>query len=88
MNLLFDKFYEDLPIRKVGISVGRLSDNNSIQLNLFENYKETKLEQNMNKTIDEISTKFGKNSILPASALLKDSTLIERNKKIGGHNAR
>ena len=32
--------YEDLPIRKVGISVGKLTDNNSIQLNLFENYEE------------------------------------------------
>jgi len=84
---IFDKFYEDLPIRKVGISVGKLSDNNSIQLNLFESFKEIKEEQDMNKAIDEISNKFGKNSIIPASALLNDSTLIERNKKIGGHNA-
>ena len=84
---IFEKFYENLPIRKVGISVGRLSDNNSIQLNLFESYKDITQENNMNKTIDEISIKFGKNSIIPASALLNDSTLIERNKKIGGHNA-
>ena len=78
---IFDKFFEDLPIRKVGISVGHLSDNNSIQLNLFESFKEIKQEKDMNKAIDEISNKFGKNSIVPASALLRDSTLIERNKK-------
>lgn len=37
--------------------------------------------------IDEIKNKYGKNSILKASALLPDSTIIERNKKIGGHAA-
>lgn len=84
---LFDRFSEDLPIRKVGITVGRLSDNNSIQLNLFENYEQIKTTNQMNNALDEITNKFGKNSIIPASALLSDSTLIERNKKIGGHNA-
>ena len=33
------------------------------------------------KTIDYITNKFGKNSILRASALLEDSTVQERNKK-------
>ena len=84
---LFDQFYEELPIRKVGISVGKLSDNNGIQLNLFEKYETIKNTKQINNTLDEITNKFGKNSILPASSLLKDSTLIERNKKIGGHNA-
>ena len=37
-------------------------------------------------TIDDIKNNFGKNSILPASSLLADSTIIERNKKIGGHH--
>lgn len=86
MNL-FDRFYEDLPIRKVGISVGHLSDNIGIQLNLFEKYDDIKNTKQINSTLDEITNKFGKNSILPASSLLNDSTLMERNKKIGGHNA-
>ena len=37
--------------------------------------------------VDEIKNKFGKNSIVKASSLLDYSTAIERNKKIGGHNA-
>lgn len=84
---LFDRFYENFPIRKIGISVGGLSDKNNIQLNLFEKYDEIKINNQINYTIDEITEKFGKNSLIPASALLKDSTLIERNKKIGGHHA-
>lgn len=84
---LFDRFYENLPIRKVGISVGKLSDKKHLQLNLFENYENIKITNQINYTVDQITNKYGKNSLIPASALLKDSTLIERNKKIGGHNA-
>ena len=46
-----------------------------------------KKEDNKNKVIDEITSKHGKNSLLKASALLSDSTIKDRNKKIGGHNA-
>lgn len=84
---LFDRFYENLPIRKVGISVGKLTDKTHIQLNLFEKYEKIESSNQVNNTLDEITTKYGKNSLIPASALLKDSTLIERNKKIGGHHA-
>ena len=85
--LLFDKFYKDSPIRKVGVSVGNLSDKNSLQLNLFENFEEVKKEETKEKVIDEINDRFGKNSLLKASSLLQDSTIRERKKKIGGHNA-
>ncbi len=85
--LLFDRFYNGLPIRKVGVSAGRLSDKDSIQLNLFEDFEKTKKEDESNKAIDEITNKFGKNSLLKASSLLEDSTVKDRNKKIGGHNA-
>ena len=85
--LLFDRYYTGLPIRKVGVSAGRLSNKDSIQLNLFESFEDTKKEEVKEKTIDEITSKFGKNSILKASALLEDSTVKDRNNKIGGHNA-
>lgn len=85
--LLLDRYYTGLPIRKVGVSVGNLSDKNSIQLNLFEDFEKVQKEEIKEKTIDTITNKFGKNSLLKASALLQDSTVKERNKKIGGHNA-
>ena len=85
--IIFDKYYNGLPIRKVSICLGNIITKKGTQLNLFENYEKIQQEEQINKTIDEIKNKFGKNSILKASSLLEDSTIIERNKKIGGHNA-
>ncbi len=85
--MIEDKFYENLPIRKVSISYSSLSDKQGIQLNIFESLKDIEEKTFLNNTIDEIKNKFGKNAILNASALLGDSTIIERNGKIGGHNA-
>lgn len=84
---MFNKFYEDYPIRKVSISLGGLENNTTEQLNLFEEYTEKVKKDNINHAVDEIKSKYGKNSIIKASNLLKDSTAIERNKKIGGHRA-
>lgn len=84
---IFDRYYTNLPIRKVSIVAGRLTDDDSFQLNLFEDYNKIVEDNKLNETIDEVKNKYGKNSILKASALLDDSTAIERNKKIGGHNA-
>ena len=85
--MIEDKFYENLPIRKVSISYSSLSDKQGIQLNIFESLKDIEEKTFLNNTIDEIKNKFGKNAVLNASALLSDSTIIERNGKIGGHNA-
>lgn len=86
-QILFDKYYENLPIRKVSITLGKLSADNKVQLNLFESFENIKKEKNSNKAIDLIKNKYGNNSILKASSLLSDSTIISQNKKIGGHNA-
>ncbi len=86
-NIIFDRFYEGLPIRKVTVCAGNLKDKKGTQLNLFENYENTKKDDEINLAIDKIKQKYGKNSVLKASSLLEDSTIKERNKKIGGHNA-
>lgn len=83
-QLIFDKFYEYFPIRKVTVTCGNLVKKECIQLNLFENNLIQK-DKDINKTIDAIKDKYGKNSVLKAANLLKDSTAIERNKKTGGH---
>ena len=41
---------------------------------------------NNEKALDEIQAKYGKNSILKSTSLLSNSTIKERNKKIGGHH--
>jgi DNA polymerase V len=85
-GIIFNKYYTSLPIRKVSISLGGLQNNLGTQLNLFTSENEIINEDKINKTIDEIKDKYGKNSILKAANLLEDSTAIERNKKIGGHS--
>lgn len=85
--ILFDRYYNGSPIRKVGVSVGRLTEKNTYQLSIFEDFESIKKEESKNKTIDYINSKFGKNSLLRASSLLNNSTIRERNKKIGGHSA-
>ncbi len=82
---MFQKFYSDYPIRKVSINLSGLENNNTEQLNLFETTEEKEKKENINHAVDAIKDKYGKNSIIKASSLLKDSTAIERNKKIGGH---
>ena len=85
---MFDKYYEEyMPIRKVSISFGRLSDDTGIQLNIFESYEEEKANKNGEIVIDKLNNKYGANMILKASSLLEDSTIRMRNGKIGGHNA-
>jgi DNA polymerase V len=84
--LLFDRFYDNLPIRKITISCSRLCKSLGMQLNLFESYEEKIESFKYQKTIDEVKNKYGKNSLLKASSLLDSSTIKERNEKIGGHH--
>lgn len=81
---IYDSYIEEEPIRKVSISLGKITDNNYVQLNLFEEVNETINEIPI--VVDEINKKFGDNAILKASSLLDYSTIKMRNKKMGGHN--
>ena len=85
--MIFDKYYEDLPIRKVTVSCGRLQEKSGVQLNIFDNMEKIREQEQINEAILEIKDKYGKNALLKASSLLDDSTIQERNKKIGGHSA-
>lgn len=85
-NVIFDRFYEDLPIRKVTVVLNGLIGKVGKQLNLFEDSKKSLDEESINKVVDKIKAKYGKNSLLKASNLLQDSTAIERNNKIRGHS--
>ncbi len=85
-NIIFDRYYNNLPIRKVSISCGGLTSKKGIQLNLFDTVQTINNENKINEAIDEIKNKYGKNSLIKASSLLPDSTAMERNTKIGGHH--
>lgn len=76
---------ENRAIRRVGIGFGKLENDDFRQLNLFEDGNEQIKIQDMQKTIDNLHKKYGKNSILRASALMDGSTAVERHNQIGGH---
>lgn len=85
--IIFNEFYEDLPIRKISVSLTNLTTNEFRQLSLFEDLQSDYMESLLETSIDNILDTYGKNSIFKATALTEDSTKIHRNKTVGGHNA-
>ena len=82
---LYKKNVSDTPIRMIGINYGGLLEATYQQLNIFEDDKKQIKRRNLQKTIDLLQSKYGKNSVLRASSLLEESTIRERNEYIGGH---
>ena len=76
---------KDLPIRNIGISFRDLCPASHQQLNVFEDEEKQLARHNLQKALDVLHQKYGKNSVLRASALLEESTVKERNEFIGGH---
>ncbi len=83
---IFDEFYDDSPIRKVTIRVTNLVAEYCVQLNLFKDMNKVIKDHKLHSSLDNINFKYGKNTTLRASSLLRDSTVIARNKMIGGHH--
>ena len=82
---IYQQYVNDSPIRMVGICFGGLVDATHQQLNMFEDDKKQINRRNLQKTMDLLQSKYGKNSVLRASSLLEESTIRERNEFIGGH---
>lgn len=84
---IYEKFIDkEKKIRKVSITFSKLKQYNSyFQIDLFEDYKKQEKLKLLENTIDNIQSRFGNNSIMRATALLKHSTIIERHGFIGGH---
>ncbi len=66
---LLDELWKGEKIRQIGISVSKLSDEKEMQLTFFDE----KIEKNdeLNKMIDNVRNKYGKNSIVRGANLYK-----------------
>lgn len=98
---IYDKIInKDLFVRRITISCSSIPIKNknlyvSNQLSLFDNDEidssestiDTDKERKVQIVRMKIMKKYGKNSLVKGSSLLKESTLLDRNKKIGGHKA-
>lgn len=84
---LFEKFIEDKPIRGLSISFAKLSSYSYRQNSVFVSDEEAEERRHLHLMVDAIQNRFGKDLCLRASSLCKDSTIKQRHKQIGGHNA-
>lgn len=75
------------PIRRVTITFNNVIDETYEQYDLFSNPIELERERKIQKSVNEIKKKYGKNAILKGMNLLESATTIERNNQIGGHKA-
>ena len=93
---LFDTITDkNLYIRRINIAACNLEDDKNTsqravkQLDLFNEYKEEKKDDSLplQRELLNIKHKYGKNSIIKGMNLMKEGTMMERNKEVGGHSA-
>lgn len=82
-EIFFEK-KETSKVHALGISLGRLSNDNVEQLLLFDN-ESIRKEKRLNNAMDRIQQMYGRNSVLRCSSLLPTSTIKQRHTQIGGH---
>ena len=75
---IFDKNYRDDPIRLIGVRLSDFTKNNEQQLSLFDENDEDS-DNEIQKTIDDINTKFGSASVMPASLKIIGMSKSKRN---------
>lgn len=69
----------------ISLSLGKLTNANFYQLNLFSSTDEQIKKHRLFLTIAKIKDKYGKNSILRGSSKLECSSIYNRHNLIGGH---
>lgn len=72
---LLREFWDLTPVRLIGVRTTKISDENFVQMNLFDTKRNEKLEQ-MEKAVDAIREKYGMDSIKRAS-FLKPGAIVE-----------
>lgn len=74
-------------IKRINIYFGELTSKKIEQTDLFSNDNLEKEDEKLERVMNQIKNKFGKNAILRAISYDEGATQRERNKLIGGHNA-
>ncbi|HDR7449002.1 TPA: hypothetical protein QCX35_005164 [Bacillus toyonensis] len=69
------------------LSINVYSFKGEEQISLFDNVTKREQEVKLTKVMDEIRTKFGKNSILRGISYTHSTTARHKNTLIGGHKS-
>ena len=80
---LLKENYNRSPVRQISISITKLEDEHSMQLNLFEksNWKQRKLATAM----DSIRNRYGSSALLRAVSYTPAGPAVKRSTMVGGH---
>ena len=79
--------YPSFPVRRINISCNNVVTENFVQLDLFEAVENADRDKKIQKTMIDIKSRYGKNSILKGTNFLDGATARERNMQIGGHKS-
>ncbi|MFD0697526.1 DNA polymerase IV [Paenibacillus sp. GCM10027628] len=82
VKLLFYKFWDKMPVRRVGVTLSQLTDDQNYQLTLFEDQIKSRA---LEKVTDRIKDRYGSAAIVRASSLTSAGQATDRSMKIGGH---
>ena len=68
INSLFEKSYNNIPVRLIGVRLANLTKFKNTQVSLFDTEIDNdSKEESIQKTVDKINKKFGSSLIMPAS---------------------
>lgn len=81
---IFNKHWDNKPVRSMGVSLNQLENSDEIQLDLFTDVIKKK---QVGKVMDEIRQDYGKTAIFRATSLFSSGLLFDRASKVGGHEA-
>ena len=85
---VFDRITDrSVPIRRLGISFNDVCDEGCEGYDFFTDWDAVEREKAKEKTVLQISDKYGKNALLRGTNFLAGATQRERNGMIGGHRA-
>ena len=82
---LFRKNYYGQVVRNIGVSVTKLTENGHQQLNLFDNVETLEKNEDIDKVVDKVRSKFGFSKLIYLSSKQEGARALERSKLVGGH---
>lgn len=82
VKTLFYRHWDKMPVRRVGVMLSSLTDDQVYQLTFFQDQVKSRA---LDKVTDQIKERYGSAAIIRASSMTTSGQAYERAQKIGGH---
>ena len=82
---LFRQYYYGQSVRNIGVSTTKLTDEGHQQLNFFDNVETLEINEDIDKVVDKVRSKFGFSKLIYLSSKQEGARALERSKLVGGH---